>query len=93
MAIRLGSEGFTAASNCFADMSSGYCGSESAIANGLLNGRALATTWTTCLVKIAVFAKNRDAARFGLRFRTLCPTTPQLSIDGMPRFRRHADMA
>src|SRR5271166_5341324 len=39
--------------------------------------------------QLSGLAKGRGAAGIGLRFRTVCPETPQLLLDGVLRFRRH----
>src|SRR5271165_3763825 len=70
MAIRLGSERFTDASNRFAGMSSGSCGSGSAIANGLLNGSVFGNDMDHLSGQFRGLAKSRDAARFGLSSET-----------------------
>ena len=65
MAIRLGSERLTDGSNRFVGMTSGSCGSGSAIDNGLLNGDVFGNDVDHLSGQLRGLAKSRDAARSG----------------------------
>src|SRR5271165_4989333 len=65
MAIRLGSERFTAASNRFMGMGSGSRGSGRAIANGLLNGSVFGNDMNHLSGQLRGLAKNGDTVRLG----------------------------
>ena len=70
MAIRLGRDRLTAASNGFDGPISGTCGSGTAIPNGLLNGRVFGNDMDHLSGQPSGLAKNRDAAGVGLRLGT-----------------------